>query len=919
MQRLQRPQHPEEHLPRISLTLLLPYLLFASGMTGLIYEVVLGRLLALHLGSSGASQAVTLATFLGGMAGGALLAGRAGRRLLPRLQQPLMGYVVLEAAIGLWMLAFVPLADVCFDLFSALAAGRDPGQFVVIGGKLLVAAFLVAPLALAMGATLPALAFAAQKLDPAHGVARVSRYYVVNAAGAAFGAALAGFVLIDGFGLELPLTLGAAINLSIAGIAWRVGRGEAAADAAVAADQAEATSANAAGMRALLVAAATTGFVALLCEIAWTRLNALLIGASVYAFAAMLVAVIAGIALGSSIATRLISNGKSARTLLVQSQLLAAMGTLFLVLRLERMPLELLNIHVRLAPQAENYPVWIGLAEGYAMLHLLPSAAALGAAFPALLAAASAIGARTDRATAALLAANTLGNLLGALGGGFVVMPLLGLDRTLLLGAGLSVAVALALAPRPIKRNQALALGLTAMLSLGLMVVRPGMDSLDWGMYRSPPRLLVSIDKRVAMNRQSVTLFRQDSKDATIAVQRYPDGDVLFRTNGKVDGSNGKDAVTQVLLGHVGFVLQPNAREVFIVGLGTGQTAAAVASHPSTRVTVAEMSPAVLEVAKIFGPWNANVLQRANVHIIVADAREALRGVAAASLDLVVSEPSNPWVIGVADLYTVEHFSRLRKHLRPQGVLVQWIHTYEIGDRLLAQILCTFSSVFPHSAVFRLGDGDLALIGSSSLLAVDAVAVSKMLELPEIQKELSSHRGVVLPKTLDDWLILQLAGETTVHQVCQLDEPLLQERFPRLEYDAPRDFFADQTAAALVAALDTRVGPASDTLLAQALAKSPLTPLRRQRLRHFLQALGAENELPLLCAVSEAENQPADAVVALGLPDPATQTVARRAEVCGWLRKKTPWLLEHPQTELGPTLDRPEMLRWIRACGRKSR
>lgn len=900
-------------------------------MTGLIYEVVLGRLLALHLGSSGASQAVTLATFLGGMAGGAVLAGLAGRRLLPRLKQPLMGYVLLEAAIGLWMLAFVPLADVCFALFSDLAAGRSPELAIVIGGKLLVAAVLVLPLALAMGATLPALAFAAERLDPAHGVQRVSRYYVVNATGAAFGAALAGFVLIDQLGLELPLTLGAAVNLAIAGIAWRAGRGEtspttteiAAQTPIATAETAEINqtggAAKVAGLRTLLFAATTTGFVALLCEIAWTRLNALLIGASVYAFAAMLVAVIAGIALGSGVATRLISNGKSARTVLVQSQLLAAMGTVFLVLRLAQMPLELLNLHVRLAPLPENYALWIALAEGYAMLHLLPSAAALGAAFPALLAAASTAGARTDRATSALLAANTLGNLLGALGGGFILLPLLGLDRTLLLGAVLSVLVALVVVARPMSYRQALVLCVTALICLSFFVVRPGMETLDWGLYRSPPRFLVNIEERIAVNRKGITLFREDSKDATIAVQRYPDGNVLFRTNGKVDGSSGKDAVTQVLLGHVGFVLQPKARDVFIVGLGTGQTAAAVASHPDTRVTVAEMSPAVVEVAKIFAPWNGNVLARANVRVVVADAREALRAFAPASLDLVVSEPSNPWVIGVADLYTIEHFSRLRQHLRPNGVLVQWIHTYEIGDRLLAQILCTFAGLFPHAAVFRLGDGDLALIGSATPLAVDAVEVSKMLEQPDMKKELSTHRGVVLPHTLDDWLVMQLAGESTVHQVCQLGVPLLQERFPRLEYDAPRDFFSDQTANALLAALDTRMTAQGDTWLALSLAKAPLTPERRQKLRYFLQGWSTESELPLLASVSDAESQPPDAAVALGLPDPATLTAARRAEQCAWLRKKTPWLLDHPQTELGPTLGRAESLRWSRLCPRKSR
>jgi spermidine synthase len=867
----------------------LPWLVLASGAAGLIDEVVLGRLLALHLGSSGAAHAATLAAFLGGMAAGALAALLAQRRILARVAEPLLAYALLELLIGLWLLLLPPLADAVL--------GALPSALPL---RLTVAGLLVLPLSVPMGATLPVLAVSVERGGVADGVLQVARLYACNAAGATLGALWAGFYAVETWGIDLPLTLSASLSLTVAGAAWHLGKRQRRRAEAVEAvpPPAVGTPANGSVPFGLTAAAATTGVVALVSETAWTRLQALLLGASVYAFAAMLAVVIAGIAAGSAWAARRLAAGANPRRILAGSQAVAGVGGLWLLARLDALPTDLLAIRARLQPVAENYPVWLGVAQAFIAAHLLLPAMGLGAAFPALLASARQAGAATDRATAALLGANTAGNLLGALTGGFVILPLLGLHGALWAAAAASLAVAAWTLPRPWVRAEPLGLAASALGLAGLLWSPPTLGPLDWGLYRAPIKGTAEVAHRVNWNQRATTLFRQDGADASVVVQRYPSErpggppEVVFRVNGKADGSSGGDSATQVFLGQVGLLYRPDAREVFVVGLGTGQTAAALAAHPRTQVTVAELSPGVVAAAREFSPWNQRVLEQPRVSVQIADARQALLQWPAASLDLVVSEPSNPWVVGVADLYTVEHFERVRTRLRPQGVLVQWMHAYEIGDRLLAQVICTLRQVFPHLAVYLIADGDLALVASPSPLVIEAAQAEALLRTPAM----AALARPGLPRTLAEWQACRLAGSQTVAEVCSVGLPPLQERFPRLEYQAPRDFFAAKQPDALLAALDERLRPGGPPV-----PTSAWTPLLLQR--------GLAEERPLLAAAGVA--QPEASLLA-GLPDAATATQPEAKAWCGWLRQHADWLLKHPTTVLGPV--HRHAIGWARRC-----
>lgn len=910
---------------------IVPGLLIITGTTGLVYEVAAGRLLSLHLGSAGSSQAVTLAVFLGGMALGAALADRWLWRWPLLRRAPLIGYAALEALIGLWALALPALTAFGFEQLEStaqrLAASGSASPALGSAAKLALAAALVLPLSTAMGATLPALARAVQFRYPDRGVALVSRYYILNAAGATLGAALAGFVLLERLGLQRPLQLGGALNLAVAlGVAG-YSRANIQQNQETPGGSPQNSAQNSAAdgpvPAALLAAAFATGAVALTAEVLWTRIIGLLLGSSVYAFAFMLVVVIAGISAGSAIMAAAIARWGSPAVLLSGSQVLAAFSGAVLLVRLERLPVELAQLRLALPPRAEVYSLWLAQAFAWVGLHFLPVAMALGAAFPALLASAKERGAPTDRATARLLAANTLGNLLGALGCGFGLMPWIGLENSLLAASGLSLLVALLVLPRPWSAG-ALALPGAALLAAGLLLLAapPSGFPLIAGMFRLRDKAPERVPRWLADQRkQSQVLLRRDGKDATVAVHRSADGTVSLRTNGKADGSSGVDVVTQILSGLLGPVHRPHGQRAFVVGLGTGQTAAALAANPRWQVQVVELSPAVVEAAPLFASVNNRVWQQPNVHIAVADAREALRHLPDASLDVVASEPSNPWLAGVADLFALESFARIRSKLKPGGVLIQWLQSYETSDSVVRRVICTLHQAFGHVAVYRLTSGDLALVASDQPLRVDLDAAAAALQDPSTQAYLRQLNRTALPADLPQILAAQLCGAERVAALCQGFSAPLREMQPELEYRAPRDFFAGSSALRTVQWLDQRSAATQDGLmngdLQRWLAAHPLDePGRRAMFRH-LAAVNHPLDTGLAASLVPLADLPAALRRDLGDFVPLDSVaVSRRAAQCAILGRRASWLIQRPYTLFGPAVVDPQLFAWAQHCAK---
>jgi len=380
------------------------------------------------------------------------------------------------------------------------------------------------------------------------------------------------------------------------------------------------------------------------------------------------------------------------------------------------------------APAAAFGPVVATQALGVGLL-LLPMTLALGATFPLALAAAG-HGQSVGRDAAHVYTANTLGAIGGALVSGFALVPSLGLRATFQwtsIGAALAGAGCLKAAmggrrtrdgrgtkDGPGTRNHSLRTVLwpasAAVATLAVILSLPPWDRelLSSGAYKYAP-YIGSGDLATGLRAGTLEYYKEGAA-ATVSVRRLT-GTRALAIDGKVDASNGGDMLTQRLLGMLPVALHGHAQDICVIGLGSGVTiGSALASGTVRHADVIEISPEVVEASHFFDRENGAALTHPSVRLIVGDGRSHLL-LTPRKYDVIVSEPSNPWMSGVAALFTREFFEAARARLTPDGLLCQWAHTYDISRADLQSIVHTFASVFPQGTMWLVGEADLLLVG----------------------------------------------------------------------------------------------------------------------------------------------------------------------------------------------------------------
>lgn len=761
-------------------------LVFLSGASALVYEVLWAKYLALALGAGGLSQSLVLAGCLGAMGlGAALLAP-----LADRCRAPLRLYALLEAGIAAWGLAY-PL------LMSSLPDG--PARPWAGIATVVVPAFL-------MGGTLPALvrhlSMAGVELERS-----VALLYFLNGAGACMGALAAGFVLIPALGLDLSSTAAAALNTAVALAAYALSSG------ALAEPEESPPMPKLGGPPRFLGAAMfLSGFAALGLETAWTRLLALAMGSSVYSFCLMLAAFIAGFSLGGLAAAR---RGPWLRGVSAPIGLALCAAGLSAAAALPwfaRLPYYLYLFGSQLGRKPETFYAFEAAKLVYAFILTAVPAFFLGLALPMACRRAAASGEGEARSVGRILAFNASGNFAGALAA-LWLLPALGLrgliEACVWLLAGAAGLIWWGESPtRGPWRAAPPAAGLAA---AGLFLALAGpwdRAMMSSGAFRAEPGFLEGGPEafRKRLSGQNL-LFYRDDREATVGVLRDPEGKLFMRINGKTDASLGEDVPTQVLLAHLPLMLKP-AKDLLIIGLGSGMTAASALTHPIRSVEVAELSGAVVRGSEWFAPYRARPLTDPRVNIRVADGRRVLRE--GGPYDLVISEPSNTWIAGMGNLFTVEFFREAASKLRPGGLMLQWIHAYEMDDAAFSMVLRSFGEVFPHLTIWNLSGPDFAIIGSSEPLLPDFRAMEK--SFAGGPKEDLARLGVGGVGAL---LSLQSHSEASARRLAGKG-PLNEDRFPELEYRSPRAMFLRSIPTALFSR-DDRLSPAGkrDLLLAR--------------------------------------------------------------------------------------------------------
>jgi spermidine synthase len=702
-----------------------------SGAAGLVYELVWVRELYQVFGSTIHSVTTVVAAYMGGLGLGAYVLGRRADRH-PR---PAAFYGVLEVAIGLFGLASPWVLQGVGAAYLGVARALAPGLWIGTAIKFVFAfAVLLVPTFL-MGGTLPVLtrAFAGDRSDELRG--ELALFYGLNTVGGVLGCALAGYLLIEFVGLRSSLLATGVVNLVLGAAALALARSPGPATVPGESEQQPVFTADP-GPTTRRLAAALIGvgaFASLLYEIAWTRALILVIGSSTYAFTTILACFLLGIGAGSLIA---IGRGKPPRQLLllaavVQSAIAVTAALLFPFFR--TLPVYVVATMQVPFLSAPDLLVLHGLAVAAVVV---PPAVGMGLSFPLLAELASDRSGATGREVGRAYFANTLGSIGGAVATGFVLIHLIGSERTLMAGVVLNVGAAAALAwwayrergggtPEPGER-------LPVVLGVLALVIAVGTPSWSGRLLDRAP----AVYGHARMNREdlghylrgygSVQLSFKEGWNSAVSVWR--DGNQTWlKVNGKVDASSVADMDTQVSLGLLPALVHPHPRRVFVVGFGSGATTRTIADVPGvTHIDVAEIERAVLRASSDFRDVNRDVLRDPRVRVIEDDARSALM-LDRAPYDLIVSEPSNPWIAGVSALFTRDYYQVVARRLAPGGVFCQWLQMYRVTPGLVAVVVANLRAVFPHVEVWFANASDLMVLGAREPLRWDGDRVATLM------------------------------------------------------------------------------------------------------------------------------------------------------------------------------------------------
>lgn len=842
---------------------LLAALFFVSGLSSLILESVWVRMMILVFGSTTFAISTVLTAFMGGLALGSWLAGRRAERLAnPR--RALAIYGLLELGIGLYSLALPAVMEALPSAHAALWGSLQTTYYLYALLRFLLAATLLLIPTVAMGATLPVLArFYCVADDPTAAGKSVGSLYAINTFGAVLGVFLAGFVLLPTIGMRATNLSACLADLALAGLAyllWRTAEGGEQTRPDTDDDAPQPVRPASLLSRVTLFSLVLSGAISMVYQIAWTRALSLVIGSSTYAFSLILICFLLGLAGGAAIyAQRHTANPDQASNLSL-IHLLVALTAFAGISFIDRFPALLLAILKTTVISPHSLFMIQFLLAG--VIIIIPTLF-MGMLFPAVIRI-YADGGQTSaaRTTGDVYAVNTLGSILGSFSGGFLLIPLLGLQVTLnamvLLGLCLAALFGLFAARRRARFTLLAAAALLAALSLGLgrpwdlKVMSSGVFRIsryadviqDLGQeptlakdtpqqreqdrWRQTARRLVTpalvfdtgyerqVSHRLIEHREGIT--------TTVGITRSVDESLsaeacwvrhALLVNGKVDASlsvlhprpgrgcialregplpsagvsisASGDTETQILSGLLPIALhrgEAPPQDALVIGWGSGITLGAALQSPLKRLVAVELELEVVRSTGVFEPHNHIPQRDPRLSLINDDGRNYLSR-SPRRYDVIISEPSNPWIAGCGNLFTREFFQLVRSRLKRGGVYLQWLQAYEISPQNVWSILGTLADEFGTIHVFS------PVRASSDLLIVAQERPGISLSWEKIQRRMSEgdtsaeleRIGILNP---GDLLVRLIASTATVQEVSR-GAPRNTDDNARIEFATPKD------------------------------------------------------------------------------------------------------------------------------------
>lgn len=778
---------------------LLCVLFTLSGFSGLIYESIWSHYLKLFLGHAAYAQTLVLSIFMGGMALGSWLAARYSMRW----RNLLLGYAVVEGLIGLAGLGFHSAFDggtalAYTTIIPALGSVTEVQIF-----KWGFSALLILPQSVLLGMTFPLMTGALVRISPDQGGLSIATLYFANSFGAAVGVLVSGFALIAWVGLPGTVMTAGLLNILLALVVWLLSREASWNLGALPPAHERTMTAERPWYALLLLTACITGAASFIYEIGWIRMLAMVLGSSTHGFELMLSAFIFGLALGSLWVRRRIDRlTEPVRLLVVVQIVMGACALLSMVIYGHTF--RLMSALLAMVPRDDTGYLLFNLAShGIAFVVMLPATFCAGITLPLITHTLLRRG-HGESSIGAVYAANTLGAIAGVVVAVHLLMPGLGLKGLLSVGAGLDIGLGALLLwllvsrPRP-RRVAATVVGGMVVLVATLALVELDPNQMASGVYSSGDATTPQ-GARITEHR--------DGKTATVTLLDHDVGIRVISTNGKADASmqmqadrwSTADQSTAVLAAVLPIAMRPDARRAAVIGFGSGLTSHTLLGWPGLeRVDTIEIEPMMVRVAEHFRPRveRAYTDPRGVVHIEDAKTFFATAG---ERYDIIISEPSNAWVSGVASLFTHEFYAHTKRHLNRDGVLAQWIHVYRMNHTLLASIIKALAQEFAAYEMYTMNDGDLLLLATNGQsLELDTAAIFG-------SKALSAELASVYINSPDDLQVLKLGDQRILNPLFASNSVAMNsDYFPVLDLNAARSRFMEETATDMMALSTTPI------------------------------------------------------------------------------------------------------------------
>lgn len=752
-------------------------LFFLSGSVSLIFQVVWLKKLVLVFGNTIWAVSTLLTTFMAGLALGSWIFGR----IADRSGSPLRVYGLLEGSVGVYGL-LTPWIFYILPMFYIPLYRMSGGDTWVMGlCKFLLGFIVLLPPTICMGGTLPLLAkYFTQNMATAG--TQIGRLYAINTFGAVFGIFFSGFFFIPFFGLLITLCIAAVLSLSIFGGSYWLTRGQSFARVLKISSPTQLLPDSFRKEHArswILWIYLLCGFAGLGYEVLWNRVLVLHLGSSVYAYSVMLTIYLLGITLGSAIMSHYLHKVRNPLFLFAVLQICLAFDLLLIINQFGMLAETLGVLNRALGGQGYASHVFF-LMLGVGQVLLIPTLL-LGASFPvAVRLFVKNVGA-VGKDTGVLYAFNTFGNILGAFLTGFVLLPVLGVQRSLLLIASLNLFIALYILG---KLGTALA---TKGIVSGLLLI--GFYGGYW-LVTSPNQVILTAGVFLGSQHDQVSLLAvEEDVYATVTVEEHHEPRGKWRQlslNGtNVAGTSCELFSIQKLQGHLPLLLHKDPKRVLHIGFGSGGTAWAVSRYPVESITIAEISKSVIQKAsEYFLEINHGVLRDHRVQIVFTDGRNHVLA-AEEKYDVILSDSVHPRFSGNGSLYTYEYYQLLKERLNPDGIISQWLPFYSLTPENFKMIIKSFYEVFPNTTIWYPNstiNEYVIVIGKLDGPLIDYATIERKLRIPEVMVDLEEIETTTPYKILDYFLF---ANENVGEFVA--DMPLHTDNNIAVEYISGRN------------------------------------------------------------------------------------------------------------------------------------